>query len=424
MLKKAFLVFLLLFGGGTLFAQEVIEKIAAIVDNDVILESEVKLRAMIEAQREGVNPNDKDFQAKVLESMIEEKLLYAWAVLDSIIVTKPEIDQYMNYQIQQLVRQFGSEEEVERQYKKSIAQIKRELEPEIEKNLLMKKAQDKKFASVQVSRREVEEFYKEFRDSLGNSPEKVKLSHIFRSPVKSERLKKIAHDFAETLLDSIKHGADFAEMAKKYSQDPGSAVNGGDLGWAPRGMFFPEFESVAFRLRVGEVSDVIESPVGYHIIQLMDRRGEQIRARHILIQIKPDDESDIEAINFLSALRDSLLFFNADFKTLARKYSQDERTAKSGGSLGSYYIDKLDPDLKEAIRNLKEGGISTVKRIDYAKDEYGFHLVKVDERIPAHYPNLELDYDEIQELALMHKKQKLESEWFDELKSKIYWEIK
>ncbi len=424
MLKKALLVFLFLFGGGTLFSQDIAEKIAAIVDNDIILESEVTLRATLEAQRNGGNPDDPAFRASVLNSMIEEKLLYAYAVLDSIIVTKPEIDQYLNYQIQQLIRQFGSEEAVEKTYNKSMALIKRELEPEIEKNLLMKRAQDKKFGNIEASRREVEEFFDKFRDSLGTTPEKIKISHIFRSPVKSERIMKIAYDFASKLLDSIKNGADFAELARKYSDDPGSAVNGGDLGYAARGTFYPEFESAAFRLREGEVSDVIESPVGYHIIQLIDRRGEQIKARHILVKVKPDDQTDFELINFLTDLRDTIVKTNGDFKAFAKKYSQDERTSRSGGSLGTFYIDKLDAALKETIARLKEGEISFPKRIDYSQDDYGYHIVKVDQRIPRHEPDLTLDFDEVKELTIMYKKKKLENEWFEELKSKIFWEIK
>jgi len=424
MLKKALLVFLLLFGGGTLFSQEVAEKIAAIVDNDVILQSEVSLRAAIEAKRTGDNPDNPAFLAAVLNSMIEEKLLYAYAILDSIIVTKPEIDQYMTYQVSQLVKQFGSEEAVEKTYNKSMAQIKKELEPEIEKNLLMKKAQDKKFGTIEVSRREVEEFFTKYRDSLGTTPEKVKISHIFRSPSKSERIMKIAVDFANKLLDSLKNGADFGELAKRYSDDPGSAVNGGDIGFTARGMLFPEYESVAFRLRVGEMSGVIESPAGYHIIQLLDRRGEQIKTRHILVRVKPDEQTDYELINFLTDLRDTLVRDKGDFKFYAKKYSQDQRTSKSGGVLGTFFIDKLDAALKETVARIKEGEISFPKRIDYGQDEYGYHIVKLDSRIPRHEPNLEIDYDEIKELAVMYKQKRLEQEWLNDLKTKIFWEIK
>lgn len=424
MFKKIFLVFCFLMGSGTLYSQEIAERIVAIVDNDIILESEVILRATMEAQRTGGNPEDAEFKARVLNIMIEEKLLYAYALLDSIMVTKPEIDQYMTYQVQQLIRQFGSEEAVEKTYNKSMAQIKKELEPEIEKNLLMKKAQDKKFGTVEVSRREVEEFFSKYRDSLGVTPEKVKISHIFRSPTKSARIMKIAYDLAASLLDSIKNGADFAQLAIKYSDDPGSAVNGGDIGFAARGTLFPEYESAAFALREGEISGIVESQAGYHIIQLLDRRGEQIKTRHILIKAKPDEQIDFELINFLTDLRDTLVKYNGDFKLFAKKYSQDVRTNYSGGVLGTYFIDKLDPALKETVAKIKEGEISFPKRIDYGQDDYGYHIVKVDARIPKHDPNLELDYDEIKELAIMYKKQQLEEDWFKDLRAKIFWEIK
>src|SRR5690606_31269287 len=144
--------------------------------------------------------------------------------------------------------------------------------------------------NVESSRKEVEDFFRTYKDSLGIIPEKVKISHIYRNPKASDEVKKKSRELAEAILDSVKSGVDFAELAKKYSEDPGSAAQGGDLGFVKRGIFYPEFESAAFSLEPNEISEVVESPAGFHIVQLLEKRGESVHTRHILIKIKTDDK--------------------------------------------------------------------------------------------------------------------------------------
>lgn len=419
---RIFLVFLFIIN--LTFAQQAIDKIVAVVDNEIILQSELEFQAMMFAAQRQIDPNTPGLKQQILNSLIEEKLLYAQAELDSIIVTEEEINQRIDYQIKVLTQQLGSLANIEKQYGMSIERIKRELRDDVKKNVMVQRLQEKNFGTISVTFPEVEEFYNTYKDSIGMIPEKVTIYHIFQNPKASEIIKKKFKDKAQAILDSIKAGADFAELAKKYSEDPGSAAAGGDLGFVKKGVFYPEFESVAFRLNEGEISDVVETPVGFHIIQLLERRGESIRTRHILIKVKAGEDADLQTIEFLTAIRDSIIKGFGTFEDYAKKYSEDKETAVFGGELGTFYRNQLDKPLLDAIGKLKQGEISFPRRLEYAPGSYGYHIVYLKSRIPEHKVSLTEDFDELKRLATEYKKQKEYQKWIAELKQKIYWEVR
>lgn len=408
----------------TVLAQEVLDKIVAVVDNEIILQSELDFQASIYARQRGIDPGRPDLKKQILNTMIEDKLVYAQSELDSTVVTEEEISQRIDYQIQNFQQQYGSIQKIEEMYGMSIEKIKRELRDDVRKNLMIQKLQQTKFGEVEATRREVEQFYNDFKDSIGIIPEKLTIYHIFKNPKANDLIKKKSRDLAQSLLDSLKAGADFATLAKKYSNDPGSATLGGDLGFVKRGVFYPEFEAAAFSLGENEYSDVIETPVGFHIIQLLERRGESIHTRHILIKIEPDENADLATIQQLTDLRDSVINGNAKFQDLAKKYSDDKETAPFGGSLGTFYLNQLDKNLLDIVSKLKEGEISFPKRLEYAPGTYGYHIVYLEKRIPQHPASLEEDYNQLKQLASEYKKQKKYQEWINDLKKKIYWEIR
>ncbi len=405
-------------------AQEVLDEIVAIVDNDIILASELQFQVNLWAAQNKVDPSNPDLKNRVLNSLIDEKLLYAQAELDSIVVSNEEIERQLDYQMNYFIQQYGSKENMEQVYGMSLERIKRESREETRKQMMAQKVREQKFGLIDITRREAEEFFTDYKDSLGVIPEKYSLSHIFINPKAGEKVKKKSKEFISSLLDSIKNGADFAELAKKHSDDPGSAALGGDLGTVKRGVFYPEFESAAFALLPGEISKIVETPVGYHIIELLDRRGESIHTRHILIKIKTDDDSDLKAIELLTELRDSILSGKESFAYYARKFSDDKETASRGGELGTFEIGQLDKSLLNHVSKLKKDEISFPKRLELDKNSYGFHIIKLLKRTNEHLPSLDEDYEDIRRLAEYSKKQKLYTKWLEELRDNIYWEIK
>lgn len=407
-----------------LIAQQSVDKVIAVVDNEIILKSELEYQINLLAAQRKIDPKTPALREQVLKMLIDEKLVYAQAGLDSIAVSEDEVGKQIEYQISQLTQQYGSKERIEQMYNMSLEKIKRELRDDVRKNIMIQKMQEKKFGQVESSRREVEEFFAQFKDSLGVIPEKVKISHIFKNPQTSTALKAKYKATAQAILDSLKAGADFAELAKKYSEDPGSATQGGDLGFVKRGVFYPEFESAAYALKEKQLSEVTESPVGFHIIQLLERRGESIHTRHILIKVKADDESDLNTIEMLTEIRDSIVRKFGTFAELAKKYSDDKETVNLGGQLGAFYLNQLDKNLLDVVGKLKENEISYPKRVNYAGDSYGYHIVWLEKKIPQHKPNIDIDYTELKKLSDEYKKQKLYAAWLEELKSKIFWEIK
>ncbi len=421
---KTKMIFLFLMIMCTAYSQEVLDKIVAVVGNEYITQSELEFQTNLYAAQRKISPNTPGLKKLVLNNLVNEKLIYAQANLDSITVTDDEVNQRIDYQIQLFEQQFGSKENVEKAYGMSIEKIKRELLDNIRKQLMIQKLQQKNFGVIDASRREVEEFFNKFKDSLGVIPEKVEIAHIFRNPKTSSAAKAKAKAFAEAILDSLKHGADFAEMAKKYSEDPGSAAHGGDLGFVKKGVFYPQFESAAFALQPGQISDVVESPVGFHIIQLIEKRGESIHTRHILIKIKNDEDADLKTIEFLTNLRDSIIKGYGTFSEYAKKYSEDESSKNFGGDLGTFYLNQLDKNLLDVVSKLKEGEISFPKRMDYGQDNYGYHIVYLKKRTPQHLADLKQDYPEIKKLADEYKKQQKYEEWLSELKKKIYYDIR
>jgi peptidyl-prolyl cis-trans isomerase SurA len=407
-----------------LFAQQALDKIIAVVDNEIILQSELDFQTGIYASQRQIDPNTPGLKEQLLNTMIEEKLIYAQADLDSITVTEDEVNQRIDYQINSFVQQYGSIANIEKIYGMNIDRIKRELRDEVRKSLMSQRLQEKNFGKVQASRREVEEFFDVYKDSIGIIPEKLSIYHIFQNPKASAKLKQKFYDKAVALLDSIKAGADFSELAKKYSDDPGSAAQGGDLGFVKKGVFYPEFEEAAFKLNTNEISGVVESPVGFHIIQLLEKRGESVHTRHILVKIKADEDADLQTIDFLSEVRDSILKGYGTFQEYAKKYSEDKDSAPFGGELGDFYISQLDKALLDAVGKLKQGEIGFPRRLEYAPGTYGYHIVWLKERVPQHKASLTEDYTEVKKLADESKKQKEYTKWIETIKNKIYWEVR
>jgi peptidyl-prolyl cis-trans isomerase SurA len=417
-----FLVYFSLLIPAVLSAQTLVDRIVAVVDKEIITESELSERVTFLAAQNRIDPNQTGLRMQVLDGLVSEKLILAQALIDSVEVTDDEVTRALDQQIANFVRQVGSEQRVEQMYGKSISRIKRDYRAEIKNQLLVQKVRQTREASISVTHREVEDFFVSFKDSLPQVPEEFGLSHIYIVPKPDTAVEGKTRMVMQSILDSIHAGGDFAVFAKRYSTDPGSSASGGDLGWEKRGVFVREFEETVFGLKEGEVSYIVKTQFGFHIIQLLGRRGESVHARHILMKIDKGPASDSAAVDTLRALRQWALK-GVSFAELASKYSEDEDTKTIGGDLGTLTADQLQPDFAGQIKEMKEGEISEPLRT-VVGSSYGFHIIWMRKRTAPHAINLHDDFRRIEQLALYMKRNKQNAEWIDELKKTIYVDIR
>jgi len=266
----------------------------------------------------------------------------------------------------------------------------------------------------------VEAFYQQFRDSLPRVEASVDISHILMQIKPSEESAKQALEKIKKIKQLLDNGADFAQVARQYSEDPGTRERGGDLGFVERGTLVKEFEEVAFQLKPGEISDIVRTQFGFHIIQLLERRGEQIHVRHILIQLQPTQADEQRTYEKLVEIRKKIISGEATFEAMALKYSDDPNVQKDKGHLGVFRINSLQiPEFKAVIDTLKEGEISMPVRT-----QFGYHIIRLNKRIEPHVMTLETDWQQIEQMALDYKRNKLFTEWLAKLRQEIPIEIK
>ncbi len=409
----------------SLYAQAEGDRIIAIVGNEIILESDLNYQLMLYARQNNLTQLTDRIVQDVFQSMVTEKLILAKADQDSIFVSDEEVQKQLDYRIKTLSEQFGSEKNLEEAYGLTIAKLKILLKDDIRKKMKVERMKQKKFGySFRVTRTEVEDFYDKYKDSIPPVPETFELYEIMRIPALTEEAKKIAYDKAKLILDSLKNGADFSEIARRNSDDSASAVNGGDLGKVKKGVFVKEFEDAAFILNPGEISGIVETQFGYHIIKVNEKSGDLIKLQHILVRFPHLESADFEAINFLKELKQKVLNKEAAFQELAFKYSQDNESAKDSGYIGKLNLNSLaDTSEAGALKDLDIGEISDpIKLGDNVNYSYNIFCVK--DKIPGHEATLETDYRLIENYALNYKEAKELNEWLEELKKSIYVDIK
>ena len=329
----------------------------------------------------------------------------------------------MEYQLQSLIQQFGSEKRIEDMYGMSMARIRREFRDEIRKRLLVEKMQQKQFADIKATRADVEGFYERYRDSLPSIPERVDLYHIVKYVKPSAEKNKEAQSLALRIRDSVVKGGSFSEFARRHSADPISAANGGDLGTVEKGKFVPAFEAAAFALSPNEISAPVESPFGWHVIQLISKTSTTMTTRHILVRVSQSEEDRDSAKATLVRMKKAVEAGDS-FESIAREYSDERETQGFGGAMGQIELLRLPEDMRSAIAALADGSVSDP--MPYAADptKPGYHILYRKRLIPAHKPSVDDDYKQLEQMASFEKKQRLEQEWILKLRRELYWEVK
>ena len=427
MTNKIFFLFLFLsLISVSVYSQQEGDRILAIVGNDIITESDLNEQLIVFMRQYRLTQYNQMVIAQVFNNMLTEKLILAKAEQDSITAPEEDVQKQLDYKVRSLVDEFGSEKNLEQQYGMTMAKIKQILKEDIKKQILVDKEKQNKFSSgVKVTDSEVRNFFNNYRDTLPPMPDTYELYRIAISPKMTEEEKNNAYLKAKAILDSIRAGADFSEMAMKYSDDSSSAVRGGDLGKVKRGVFVKEFEDAAFLLKPGEVSDIVETQFGYHIIKLISKSGDLIETKHILIKFPKTQSADFEAIRQLKDIKEKVLSGEKSFREMAVMYSQDKNAQRDSGYIGKVALTAQNFDSLEiaTLKNMNPGDITDPIR-EGDEDNYSYVIYRVKDKIPEHKLSLDTDYKTIENDAQNYKEQKELNDWLDEIRKSIYVDIK
>lgn len=422
-MKKIFCFILILGLSSTVFSQrEVVDKISVVVGSEVILASEIANQLQMYVLQSGKKISSEEeleeIQNKIIDQMISDRLFLIAARQDTLVqIRQEEIEQALDEQVANISSNFPTNEEFLDALAMeglSIRNLKKRYRKEIENQLLKQRFVQSKLYNVSVAKNEVIEFYNEFKDSIPSQPEAIRLAHILLTVSPSDKVEDSVKNLAQELRKRVIDGSDFATISSQFSSF-GAGVNGGDLGFISKNDVVDEFARSAFNLSVGDISGVIRTQFGFHIIKCEGKKEDQSWLRHILLGVIPT-KSDT---TLTKKLADSLLTEirgGADFAEIAKEYSQDNSSRPQGGELGWVSTRDVPLELVDFVR-----GWNTP--VDYrgpAETPSGFHILKLLDYTDEKKFNLENDYDKIKELARQDKTGKMVDKWIEELKEETY----
>ncbi|MFZ4524029.1 MAG: peptidylprolyl isomerase [Chlorobium sp.] len=412
---------------GSAFA-EVADRVVAVVGSEVIFKSEIDNRALMARLQYPELAKDKGLFRSILDGVIDQKIILAKAKIDSVAIDLNSLDSMVNDRYKQITSSFTSKVEMESRLGKSSSSIRESIREELRNQQLIDTLRKKKTAGITVTYAEAMAFYNTNRGQLTEIPEEVSVSQIIKYqgvPAES-RAQSLAT--IQEIRKELLAGADFATLAMQYSQDPGSAKSGGDLGFVRKGQLIQSFESAAFALKEGGVSDIVETRYGFHLIQLLSKEDNAVHVRHILIGLDRSKGDFSGAIQQLRSVHADLLSGKETFAEMAKKYSDDSASAPIGGmilmsglSKKTFPPSRLFPQLQQIIASLKKSGdISAPQQINPPQREPFYGILRLNERIAAHPLDPEKDYAVLEEAALDDKSRQIFNQWVQQLRKEVY----
>jgi peptidyl-prolyl cis-trans isomerase SurA len=412
----------LTFAQGTTAQETIIDRVVGVVGGNIILQSEID--AQIQQMTTSQEPVTEKTQCKLLEELLYQKLLLAQAQKDSLTVTEQQIEQEQDRRINYFIQQFGSEERFVEFYGKSVEDFKADLKDDIRNLLLSQQMQTKITADMTVTPSEVKNYFASIpEDSIQFINAEVEVGQIVKKPAITAAAKKEAKEKITDIRNRIMEGkASFPAMAALYSQDPGSASKGGLYEGIQRGQFVPEWDAWAFRMKPNEISEVFETMYGYFIIQLIQRRGDIVDARSLLIAPKMDAGDLLNAKLALDTVYEKVAHNDTiKFADAAAMYSNDEETRNSGGLILNPYsgssrfqmdeIGQMDQSIAFAIDKLQVGEMTKPMPFTTHDGKQAYHILYLKTRTTPHKMNLTDDYQKIQAMALAKKQQEAIRAW-------------
>ncbi len=399
----------------------ILEKIVARVGSEYIFYSDIQeLYGYATSQ----NPDyDESLQCDILEQLIVKKLLIDQAKLDSIIVTDVEVDAQVDQRISYILGQMGGDEaRFYQYYGQTVAEKSEEMREPLREEIIQERIQNILISEVDITPIEVVEFFEQIpADSLPYLPAEVEIGEITTKTHISDHVKNKARAKLEGIrMRIVEEGESFEELASIFSDDPGSGRNGGDLGWAKRGTYVPEFEAMGYSLEVDEISDIIETQFGYHILQLLERRGNNIHLRHILIKPEVTPEDIAATKSFLDSIKQLIEVDSLSFEVAVKLHSdKDAQSYSNAGRMSNpqtgdtfWETGQLPYQIYFAIENVEVGGMTEVVEME-ERDEKIFKIIKLQHQTKPHRASLKTDFAKIKKYAKESKKNEYFNDWME-----------
>ncbi len=414
---------------------QIIDKVIAKVGSEYVLLSDVEKQfAYAKAQQPEL---DGAYKCTVIENIIASKIMVVQAKLDSIEISDSEVEAQLDFRIDNILGQMGNDEEFfEEYYGQTVTEVKEWMRDDLRNQILSERMQAEIINKVNIRPEEVVDFFESIpKDSLPLLNAEVELAEIIIVPEASDSVKDAAYEKLLNIRSQIVNdSADFAELARVYSDDNGSGAQGGELGWNKRGGFVPEFEAAAFNLEKGELSEIVETQFGYHLIQMNERRGNLINTRHILITPEVSDQDRELAKNFLDSIRTLVLADSLTFSAAVKKYSdKDAESYNNNGRMtnpetGSTFYSTTDTPTEIYFNflekdNPKVGDISEPLEFTNRKGDVLFRIVQLQSKTNPHVANLEQDYSKLRNFAIESKKNEYFNEWIESKLRTTYMEV-
>jgi len=409
-----------------------VNKVIAKVGGELVLLSDLEEQiAYLEDQGQKIDPQDR---CEILEGILAQKLLVNQAKLDSIVIPDEQVNSEIDGRIERILQMMNNDiGQFEAYYGKTVDEVRREMSREMKSQMMAEQMRNQVMATASATPSEVIEFYKSMpKDSVPYYNSEVEIQELVIKPdVTAEKKAKTEQKLDNIRQQILNDSASFTQMARLYSDDPGSARNGGDLGMMKRGSLVPEFEAAAYNLRAEEISDVVESEYGYHIIKLLERRGNNIHTQHILLKPELEEEDFQRAERELHEIKQLVEMDSLNFQQAVQLHGYDGvQSYNNGGRVVNnqsgdnfFEVGDLEPDVYFALDTLEVGEITRPLEYQNRSGETLYKIVKLLSRTDPHKASLKSDYAKIQQMTSQNKKSETLMNWMRERRQSTYIEV-
>ena len=414
---------------GQITESVVIDKILAKVDDHIILKSEMEV-AYLQYLSSGQSLIG-DAKCRVLESLIINKLLLAKAEIDSVTVSEDIVESNLDQRMQVFTSQFGSEKKLVEFYGKTIDEFKDEFRDQVRDQLIIERMDEKIASNLEASPKEVRKFFNQIpEDSLPFFSTEVVVGVLVRDINPGEGSKKSIIGKMNSIRDQVLSGTDFRVMAREYSQDFGNKEKGGELGYWKKSDLDPDYVAAAMKLDSGQVSPVVKTQFGYHLIQMVGKRGNEFNSRHILLRPNFSDLDISYTLKEMDSIKQLILNDSMTFEKAAKEFSQDPYTKPNGGILvdqntGSTKIplERMDTELYFVLDTMEVGEISNPIVFTKPDGQKAMRIIYFKDKVAPHQANLQDDYQKIYQATLDEKRFEKKKEWFEKTKNQVFISI-